>query len=98
MKKLIYTLSFITLVGFAANAQSHADHKQDPKKSTAAPSTTPVPADQNTNMSAPPADNGQSRMAITQKGLPAAKAKDNNKDTKDKATEPKGQPAANDKH
>jgi hypothetical protein len=82
MKKLVYTLSFVTLLGIAGKAQTMEPAKQDPKKGDGKPATiTPVP-----NSEEP-----KSRMAITQKGVPASRTKE--KDPKDaKAAEPKGQP------
>lgn len=99
MKKLVYTLSFITLLGLAGKAQSTAQpvkpvepaKQTEPSKKENKATITPAGASE-----MPSSNEPKSRMAITQKGVPASKTKEN-KDAK-AAAEPKAQPTAADKH
>ena len=96
MKKLVYTLSFMTVLGFAANAQTKETAKPaEQQQKTAKPAESAKPAQPAESVKPVemqvPADQPKSRMAITQKGVPASKAKE--KENKDaKTVEPKGQP------
>jgi hypothetical protein len=68
MKKSIYTIAFVAAVALAGNAQTGKTTKDDNVK--------PVPATTNTDAKEQPKqDDKGTRMAISEKGLPAPKAK-----------------------
>lgn len=87
MKKLFYTLSMVAFFAVVSKAQAieaakpQDPNQVDPKKKT---ELAPPPGE------APQSNQPKSRMAITQKGVPASRTKETNKDAK--AVEPKGQP------
>lgn len=95
MKKLVYTLSFVALVGLTSKAQEPvkqeqpAPVKKEAKNNQRPVSETPAPEAKQ------PGEQPKSRMAITQKGVPASKSKES-KETKQ--ADPKGHPATTEKH
>jgi hypothetical protein len=95
MKKTVYTIAFIALFSVMCNAQdSHGKKEAPAKKETVNPdgtlSTTPnenaTTAPKNEEKGGKP----QTRMAITEKGVPASNSK--------KPAEKKAEPAKAEKH
>jgi hypothetical protein len=96
MKRIFMTLSAITLIGFAASAQEKKSDKPAVATDNVAPAVAAEPDVKQDNKPAKKADGG-TRMAITQKGLPASK-KVESKDPKPAATDPKTPPVKQEKH
>ncbi len=95
MKKLIYTLSFVAVCGIAAKAQS-GDSQQDPKQVKLEKAQPQQPSGTETKSEG---DKPKTRMAITQKGLPASKSAKVGDSKEAKPAENKGQPtSATEKH
>ncbi len=103
MKKTVYTLAFVALFSVMAKSQSaDPQKKKEPaKKETVNPDGTlaPAPAVSSPEPDAKQADQPMksgTRMAITEKGVPASKSSDAKAQ---KATEPKKtEPAKTEKH
>lgn len=102
MKKTLYTFAFVALVSFASNAQ---DTKKEAKQAPAAketvnpdgtvivqPAAEPASESQ-TSTSKDQKHQGGTRMAITEKGVPASK-----KPAEKKTEAPKTEPAKTEKH
>ncbi|PBQ34379.1 hypothetical protein CNR22_22240 [Sphingobacteriaceae bacterium] len=102
MKKTLLTLGFIALISFASNAQ---DTKKEAKKAPAAketvnpdgtliaPEPAPAATEAQTNTSKDQKQQGGTRMAITEKGVPASK-----KPVEKKPEAVKTEPAKTEKH
>jgi hypothetical protein len=89
MKKTFMSICAVVLLSAAANAQDKKSEK---------PAVSETPAVKTETANPDVQEKGGTRMAITQKGLPASK-KVENKDQKPAATEPKAPPAVkNEKH
>jgi hypothetical protein len=109
MKKIIYTLSFLTVFAVAAKAQATSATSQEPKKETlnnkeSLNSTTDKrapgqaqPAKEAQQPAAPTAA-PKTRMAINEKGVPASKATEAKTKKEDKPAATPGQPTATEKH
>ena len=102
MKKTLYTLALVALISFASNAQDSKGAKKAPAaKETVNPDGTlqVAPADQVTPAAEPQTNSkdqkqqGGTRMAITEKGVPAAK-----KPAEKKAEPAKAEPVKTEKH
>lgn len=110
MKKHLYTIAFVSLFGVMAKAQ-HTEPAAQPAKAkqeqkvnpdgTISPAQSATPAQEiapASNNQAAPASSGKTgptRMAITEKGVPASKSAP---ESKPKATEKKAEPAKTEKH
>jgi hypothetical protein len=101
MKKTIYTLAFVALLSVMAKSQSATEPKKaEPvKKETVNPDGTIAPVqgvqDEKPAQAQEPKKSG-TRMAITEKGVPASKSTDSKSQ---KAAEPKKtEPAKTEKH
>jgi hypothetical protein len=110
MKKIIYTLSFLTVFAVAAKAQASSATQQEPKKETVKGESMEsevkrVPSPSKPAQSAQPAQPAQAqpaapktRMAINEKGVPASKtAEAKTKKEAQPAASP-GQPTTTEKH
>ena|SRR6218665_548139 len=106
MKKIVYTLSFLTVFAVAAKAQSASTAQQEPKKETIKGETMQstdkrVPSHGTPSQPAP-AQEAQpaapkTRMAINEKGVPATKPAEAKTKKEDKPASP-AQPTTTDKH
>lgn len=93
MKNFLITTSFITVFAFTSNAQdtkSNSADKPVPKKeepATLKPASAPQSTDPQPQATESRSNKGGTRMAITEKGVPASKNTEPAKTQK--ATEPK---------
>lgn len=100
MKRTVYTLAFVALFSVMAKSQSTEQPKKEDavKKETLNPDGTLAPAESNQDAkkAEEPKKSG-TRMAITEKGVPASKKTEAAKT--EKATEPKKtEPSKSEKH
>ena len=97
MKKILYTLSFLTMLSFAGNAQSDksAAKHETAKHEKASTTAVAVPATAANEDHVPTPVNGATKLTVSQKATPASNG------SKDKPKEEKAnkaaQPAATDK-
>lgn len=89
MKKILYTLSFVALVSFAANAQDDKPVKKEHPKTAKEEGTATLPAEKKEETKKP----GGTRMAINEKGTsggikPKNTGKNEDKKNENPATQP----------
>ncbi|MES2681631.1 MAG: hypothetical protein V4635_17175 [Bacteroidota bacterium] len=101
MKKLIYSISLVTLISIAGKAQTDkpAGKQEATKKEAAASHEVATPQNVVKEEKAPAAEpkNGGTRMAINEKGVPATKAAKAPAAAKEEKAVSPGQPAATEK-
>lgn len=104
MKKIIYSISLLTLVSFSSKAQSKSE---DVKTAPSATAETVVKQEDNSQVDPKQekkdekkeTKGGGTRMAINQKGVPTSKSSAANKDAKeDKNTGTKAPAKTDEKH
>lgn len=97
MKRTLYTIAFVALLGAFANAQDNARQnngsKQDNAKQDNANVNTNNGAKQD-NAKTNDQGGGGTRMAVTKKGLPASKGQSSKEAKEVKPNETKPQPAS----
>ncbi len=90
MKKVIYTLAFVSLISIASRAQEpKKEKKQEPVKTVNVDGTVTE-----ATVTAEPTKKSGTRMAINEKGLPGSKTTNQNNTKESTKDSPKSQPGA----